>query len=100
MGKDDQISQEELRKASQAEYEKLLREIEQSVNRAPDGAVIAGSEEAVRDAMARFRERVYEIAIQLRADKAAKAAFSPSTQSDQRTTPPGQRSARHQPPER
>ena len=58
MGKEVQISQEELRKASQGEYDQLLREIEQSVNRAPDGAVIAGSEEAVRDAMARLRERI------------------------------------------
>lgn len=81
MSKDVRISREELRKASQAEYEKLLQGIEQSVNQAPDGAVIAGSEEAVRDAMARFRERVYEIAIQLRADKAAKAAFSPQRSS-------------------
>jgi len=100
MDKGVRISQEELRKASQAEYEKLLQEVEQSVNRAPGGAVIAGSEEAVREAMARFRERVYQIAIQLRADKAAKAAFSPSTQSDQRATPARQRVARHQSPDR
>jgi RNase P/RNase MRP subunit p30 len=100
MDKDVRISQEELKKATQAEYAKLLQEVERSVNRAPGGAVIAGSEEAVRDAMARFRERVYQIAIQLRADKAAKAAFSPSTQPDQRTAPARQRGARDQPPER
>lgn len=100
MDKDVRISREELRKASQAEYEKLLQEVEQSVNRAPGGAVIAGSEEAVREAMARFREQVYQIAIQLRADKAAQAAFSPSAQSDPRTTAARQRAAGHQPPDR
>lgn len=100
MDKEVRISQEELKKATHGEYAKLLKEVEESVNRAPGGAVIAGSEEAVREAMARFRERVYQIAIQLRADKAAQAAFSPSAQCDQQTTAPRQRSARHQPPER
>lgn len=57
--------------------EQLLREVADAINQAPDGAVIAGSEEAVRDAMARFRQRVYELGLQLRTD-AAKAAFPPS----------------------
>lgn len=57
--------------------ERLLREVTEAINAAPDGAVIAGSEEAVRDAVARFRRRLYERGIQLRTD-AAKAAFSPS----------------------
>jgi hypothetical protein len=34
----------------------------------------------VHDAMARFRQKVYEKAVQMKADKAAKAAFSPSSQ--------------------
>ena len=41
------------------------------------GEKFATREEAVRDAMARFREQVYERAIQLRTE-AAQAAFSPS----------------------
>lgn len=48
-----------------------------AINQAPDGAIIAGSEEAVRDAMARFRPRVYELGVQLRTD-VAKVAFPPS----------------------
>jgi hypothetical protein len=39
--------------------------------------VIHGSEELVREAMARFRQKVYEKAVQLRT-QAAQAAFSPS----------------------
>jgi len=66
-----------MKKAAGPEVERLLREVTEAINQAPDGAVIAGSEEAVRDAMARFRQRVYELGIQLRTD-AAKAAFSPS----------------------
>ena len=60
-----------------AEYRSLVKKVMGAVNDAPDGAVISGSEEAVRDAMARFREKVYERAIQLRSE-AAEAAFSPS----------------------
>jgi hypothetical protein len=66
-----------MKKAAGPEVERLLREVTEAINQAPAGAVIAGSEEAVRDAMARFRQRVYELGIQLQTD-AAKAAFSPS----------------------
>lgn len=66
-----------LKKAAGPEVERLMQEVADAINQAPDGAVIAGSEEVVRDAMARFRQRVYELGIQLRTD-AAKAAFSPS----------------------
>jgi len=58
------------------DMEKLLDEVTGAVNTAPDGSVISGSEEAVRDAMARFRTLVYERAIQLRSE-AAEAAFPP-----------------------
>ncbi len=70
-----------MKKAAGPEVERLLREVTEAINQAPAGAVIAGSEEAVRDAMARFRQRVYELGIQLRTD-AAKAAFSPSGDRD------------------
>jgi len=79
MNKDVKITAEQLRQAVHSDMEKLLDEVAGAVNTAPDGAVISGSEEAVRDAMARFRRLVYERAIQLRAE-AAQAAFSPSQQ--------------------
>jgi len=54
-----------------------------ALSEARAGAIIADSEYGVRDAMARFRQKVYQKAVQMKADKAAKAAFSPSAQ------PPG-----------
>ena len=76
MCKDVRITTEQLRKAVDAEYQKLVQQVKDAVNQAPDGAVISGSEELVRDAMARFRQKVYEKAIQLRTE-AAQAAFFP-----------------------
>jgi hypothetical protein len=77
MDKDVKITPEQLAKAMDADYQKLVQLVSGAVNGAPDGAVISGSEELVRDAMARFRQKVYEKAIQLRT-QAAQAAFSPS----------------------
>lgn len=77
MCKDAKITTEQLTKAMDAEYQKLVQQLKDAVNLAPDGAVISGSEELVREAMARFRQKVYEKAIQLRT-QAAQAAFSPS----------------------
>jgi len=77
MCKDVKITAEQLTKATEVEYQKLLKQVMNAVNEAPDGAVISGSEELVRDAMARFRQKVYEKAVQLRT-QAAQAAFSPS----------------------
>lgn len=85
MDKDIKITAEQLAEAMDADYQKLVGFVTIAVNQAPDGAVISGSEEAVRDAMARFRQKVYEKAVQLRTE-AAQAAFSPSGQAH--GTPP------------
>ena len=77
MCKDAKITTEQLTKAMDTEYQKLVQQVKDAVNLAPDGAVISGSEEMVREAMARFRQKVYEKAVQLRT-QAAQAAFSPS----------------------
>jgi hypothetical protein len=74
------IEAAELKQAMQAEIEQLLDETAQALNKARDGAIIADSEWIVHEAMARFRQKVYQKAVQLKADKAAKAAFSPSAQ--------------------
>jgi hypothetical protein len=84
MAKSEKVSLGQLKKAAGPEFERLMKEVSEAINQAPAGAVIAGSEEAVRDAMARFRQRVYELGIQLRTD-AAKAAFSPSGGRDGKT---------------
>ena len=77
MSKDAKVTGEALRESVNSEFEALLDAVSGAVNDAPDGAVIAGSEEQVRDATAEFRQLLYERAVQLRTD-AAKAAFSPS----------------------
>jgi hypothetical protein len=79
-GKEVRIEPEELKQAMAHEIEKLLKETAEALNKARDGAIIADSEKIMHDAMARFRQKVYEKAVQMKADKAAKAAFSPSAQ--------------------
>lgn len=78
--KEVRIELEELKRATAVEFEQLLKETADAMNKARDGAIIADSEWIVRDAMARFRQKVFEKAVQMKADKAAKAAFSPSAQ--------------------
>ena len=82
MDKDVKITPEQLAKAMDADYQKLVQQVSAAVNEAPDGAVISGSEELVRETMARFRQKVYEKAIQLRT-QAAQAAFSPSEEQEE-----------------
>jgi hypothetical protein len=76
--KEVRIEPEELKRAMAAEIEQLVKETADALNSARDGAIIADSEWVVREAVARFRQKVYEKAVQMKADKAAKAAFSPS----------------------
>ena len=78
MSREAQLTVEELRASVGADMEQLLAEVAQAMNQARAGRIIADSEEPVREAMALFRQKVYERAVQLLADKAAKAAFSPS----------------------
>ena len=75
--KDVRIDAEELKRAMAEDIEQLANETAEALNQARDGAIIADSEKIVHDAMARFRQKVYEKGVQMKADKAAKAAFSP-----------------------
>jgi 4-alpha-glucanotransferase len=76
--KEVRIEAAELGQAMQAEFEQLLKETADALNKARDGAIIADSEWVVYEAMAKFKQKVFEKAVQMKADKAAKAAFSPS----------------------
>ena len=78
--KEVRIEPAELEQAMGREIEELLKETAEALNTARDGAIIADSERIVHEAMARFRQKVYEKGVQMKADKAAKAAFSPSAQ--------------------
>ena len=77
MSKHAKITLARVKKMAGPEVERLLAEVTEAINAAPAGRVIAASEEPVRDALERFRKRVYELGLQLRAD-AAKASFPPS----------------------
>jgi hypothetical protein len=78
--KDVRVEPAELKQAMAEEIEQLAKETAEALNQARDGAIIADSEKIVHDAMARFRQKVYQKAVQIKADKAAKAAFPPGTQ--------------------
>ncbi len=63
--------------ALQIEVQAILGQVADAINNAPDGAIIAGSEEKVRDLFAQFRQQAFEKGLQMRIN-AAEAAFSPS----------------------
>ncbi|MBM4024367.1 MAG: hypothetical protein FJ280_03035 [Planctomycetes bacterium] len=71
-----QVSVEELKQATAADFEQLAQEVAAAFNAAQAGRIIADTEELVRDAHAQFRERVYAQAIGLLQKK--QEAFSPS----------------------
>ena len=61
------------------EAERTVNEVADAIDNAPTGGVIRDSEEPARDALDRFRQIVYERALQAKVD-AAEAAFPPSAQ--------------------
>jgi hypothetical protein len=71
------LSQEEFVAALRQKVETMLGQVAVAINDAPDGYIIAGSEEKVRDLFADLRKQAFEIGLQMRID-AAEAAFSPS----------------------
>jgi hypothetical protein len=71
------LSREELIRRMRHKVEELLGKVADAVNEAPPGAIIAGSEERVRDLFADLRRDAFEAALQMRVD-AAEAAFPPS----------------------
>ncbi len=72
------VSPKQFSEGLRSELETLLESVMESVNAAPDGEWISGSEEQVRELCAEFRQRVFQEAVQQRIDAAAEAAFSPS----------------------
>jgi len=76
-----ELSADELMERTRGQFERLMREVAAAVNAAPEGRVINGSEEQVRDLLGEFRRAVYQTALQMRVD-AAEAAFSPGGPAD------------------
>ena len=77
-----QLDRERFRNQLLTEFEQVLAEVADAVDDAPAGRVIRDSEEKAREVLDRFRQVVYETAVQGKVD-AAEAAFSPSEESDQ-----------------
>ena len=75
------LDREAYRQQMRAEFERVLNEVADAIDEAPQGRVIRDSEERARDALDRFRQVAYEKAMQGKI-KAAEAAFPPSEQLD------------------
>jgi hypothetical protein len=73
--------------ALRQKMEALLGRVADAINNAPDGHIIAASEEPVRDLFGAFRRQAFELGLQMRTD-AAEAAFSPSDGPRHGPTPP------------
>lgn len=71
------MSREEFMAAMHAKMEAMLGQVADAINNAPDGYIIPGSEEKVRDLFAEVRQQAFELGLQMRVD-AAEAAFPPS----------------------
>ena len=71
------LDREALRKRMLAEFERTLTEVADAVDGAKAGRLIRDSEEPARVALDRFRQVMYETAMQTKMD-AAEAAFPPS----------------------
>ena len=71
------MSTDEFVSRMQPEVQRILRQIGEAVNKAPQGNVISGSEMQVRDLAGELRQKAFELALQMRID-ATEGAFSPS----------------------
>jgi hypothetical protein len=81
------MSREEYLAIMREKMEAMLGQVADAINDAPDGYIIAGSEEKVRDLFAEMRQQAFETGLQMRVD-AAEAAFSPSEASADPQKPP------------
>jgi hypothetical protein len=71
------MDKDEYRSNMQAEVRRVLDGVADAVNDAATGNVISGSEMQVRDLMAEFRRKAFEMAVQMRIDS-TESNFSPS----------------------
>jgi hypothetical protein len=78
------MDKEQFIEQMQKEVRRILGQVADAVNNAPDGNVINGSEMAVRDAMVELQRRAFETAVQMRIDS-TESSFSPSEGCDGQT---------------
>jgi len=73
-----ELDRDELVRRMRADFERTMLEVADAVNAAPDGHLIDGSEEQVRDLLGDFKQRAFQTAAQMRVEATeASAAFSP-----------------------
>ena len=72
------LDRDELVRRMREDFERTMRQVADAVNDAPEGRLIDGSEERVRDLLGDFRRRAFETAAQMRVEATeGSAAFSP-----------------------
>ena len=72
-----EIEAKRLEQLLKEDVKECIAEVTEAVNSARAGAIIDDSEEPVRIATAKLRQRIFQKALQMKTD-AAQAAFSPS----------------------
>ena len=75
------LDRDELVRRMREDFERTMLEVADAVNDAPDGHLIDGSEEQVRDLLGDFRRRAFQTAAQMRVEATeGSPAFSPGGQ--------------------
>lgn len=78
---DKKITAQELQLAMEQEFTAMVQEVVEAMNNAKPGSIIADSEEPVRDANAKFKQQIYQKALDLLQKK--QEAFPPSTEDEE-----------------
>jgi len=73
------IDDEKLKELLKKDFEDCISEVVEAIDTAKAGSIIDDSEEPVRIATGKLRQKIFEKALQMKVD-AAQAAFSPSGQ--------------------
>jgi len=72
-----EIEAKKLRESLENDIQSCIDEVTEAINTARTGAIIDDSEEPVRIATAKLRQKIFQKALQMKTD-AASAAFPPS----------------------
>ena len=78
---DKKITAAELQLAMEQEFTEMVQEVVETMNNAKPGSIIADSEEPVRDANAKFKQQIYQKALDLLQKKTG--GFPPSAQGEE-----------------
>jgi hypothetical protein len=74
-----EIDTKKLRELLKKDFEDCINEVADAIDTSKAGSIIDDSEEPVRIATGKLRQKIFERALQMKVD-AAQAAFSPSGQ--------------------